>query len=111
MKHPNLEAGDHWDMRQCADMDPEWFFPHKNQGVMWWQNEETKLAMQACRECPIKSACLEFAIENMEDGVWGGTTMAQRLEMRDRAHRAGKPYPYRPYHYSDYAPPRELEAV
>lgn len=33
--------------------------------------------------CPIREACLEFALINNEQyGVWGGSTPAQRLHMR-----------------------------
>lgn len=36
-------------------------------------------AKRVCAACPIASDCLTWALANMEDGVWGGTTKYERL--------------------------------
>jgi WhiB family redox-sensing transcriptional regulator len=36
------------------------------------------LAKRVCSTCPIKTACLEWALEHPEEGVWGGTTRQER---------------------------------
>lgn len=37
-----------------------------------------------CDSCPVKAACLEYAVEHEPDwGVFAGTTPRQRAEMRD----------------------------
>lgn len=35
-------------------------------------------AKRVCSTCPIVSDCLTWAIDNLEDGVWGGTTKYER---------------------------------
>lgn len=37
--------------------------------------------LRACKTCPVQQACLEWAIENDEEGVWAGTTRPQRRRM------------------------------
>ena len=55
----------------CADKPPALFFPSDGVGV--------EVAKRVCEECPVKSECLEFALENRIDhGVWGGTSERQR---------------------------------
>jgi WhiB family redox-sensing transcriptional regulator len=36
-------------------------------------------AKRVCSSCPIVSECLTWAIDNFEDGVWGGTTKFERV--------------------------------
>lgn len=31
-----------------------------------------------CSTCPVRSDCLDFAIENEQQGIWGGTTEDER---------------------------------
>ena len=35
-------------------------------------------AKRVCASCPILSDCLNWAIDNFEEGVWGGTTSWER---------------------------------
>jgi WhiB family redox-sensing transcriptional regulator len=56
---------------KCRDMDPSVFFPSDGVGV--------RTAQLICAECPMKSQCLEYALDNrMDDGVWGGTSERER---------------------------------
>lgn len=43
---------------------------------------DVERAKAVCSACPISSQCLEYAIENHEQGVWGGTTERERLRIR-----------------------------
>lgn len=55
----------------CADHDPSTFFPSDGVGV--------DVARRICETCPVKSACLEYALSNRIDhGVWGGTSERER---------------------------------
>lgn len=59
------------ELRACKDKDVSFFFPTNKGGA--------KKAMKVCETCPVKLACLEFAIVNqIMDGIWGGTTETVR---------------------------------
>lgn len=50
---------------------------------------EIAAAMAVCRPCPVRPACLDFAIANREQfGVWGGMTTRERWQEARR--RAGE---------------------
>ena len=55
------------------------FFPTEISGV--------KRAIAVCAECPVREACLEYALENkIEHGVWGGKSERARATLvRERA--------------------------
>jgi WhiB family redox-sensing transcriptional regulator len=61
-----------WMVRgKCRDMDPAVFFPNDGIGV--------QTAQRICVECPVKVACLEYALANRVDhGVWGGASERER---------------------------------
>lgn len=60
----------------CSETDPEQFFPEKG--------GSSALAKLVCRNCPVIEQCREYAVNSpMEfDGIWGGTTVRQRRELR-----------------------------
>ena len=42
-------------------------------------------AKRTCRECPVESKCLAYAIEaKIEHGIWGGMTPKERRALRKR---------------------------
>jgi WhiB family redox-sensing transcriptional regulator len=63
----------------CADKPPSLFFPSDGVGV--------DVARKVCVDCPVKTACLEYALEHRIDhGVWGGTSERERRRiLRARA--------------------------
>jgi WhiB family redox-sensing transcriptional regulator len=80
-----------WDVEKwrtesaCRDEDVNLFFPAGVTGPAAHQISEAKAI---CARCPVRDACLSFAIEtNQEYGVWGGTTEDERRVLR-RAWRA-----------------------
>lgn len=58
----------------CAQTDPELFFPELG--------GSTHAAKAICAKCPVRAACLAFAVEHVEYGVWGGTSDKQRTALR-----------------------------
>ncbi|MFI6294704.1 WhiB family transcriptional regulator [Nonomuraea sp. NPDC050790] len=66
----------------CRDADPELFFP------ITWEGRPGPAADEArriCQACPVRRACLDWALGTGEpDGMWGGTTPAERRRLRAR---------------------------
>jgi WhiB family redox-sensing transcriptional regulator len=62
----------------CNQSSPAIFFPNDGIGVA--------AAQRICASCPVRVACLEYALTNhFVHGVWGGASERQRLRMqRDR---------------------------
>lgn len=58
----------------CKDKDPNLFFPEDRKGA----NE----AIAICGTCPVRTECLEYAIEtDIRYGVWGGLTSKERRRL------------------------------
>jgi hypothetical protein len=56
---------------------PDAFFPeHGENGMIH------RWAKESCFECPIQKQCLNYALQAHELGIWGGTTLVERAEMR-----------------------------
>ena len=65
----------------CRDLDADIFFPGPG--------GDTDKAKEICFQCPVRRACLEYAIRNNEiHGVWGGKSERQRRKIR-QARREG----------------------
>ena len=70
----------------CAQTDPELFFPEKGGSV--------DAARSVCRACPVRTECLDHALDNPDlDGVWGGTSPRQRKRIRGQNPRPAQPRP------------------
>jgi WhiB family redox-sensing transcriptional regulator len=47
--------------------------------------EQADEAKAVCEKCPVRTACLEFAIAtNQPYGIWGGTNASERRSIRRR---------------------------
>ena len=69
------------DSAACEGLDPNIFVPSEGRG----NNGRTayKKAREFCGKCPVKIECLNFALqENMEFGMFGGTTPRERRSLR-----------------------------
>jgi WhiB family redox-sensing transcriptional regulator len=69
----------------CANVDPELFFPQEmdiGDSKIVSKYGNLAAAKEICSTCPLKAPCLEYAINNSEIGVWGGTTEHQRDDIR-----------------------------
>lgn len=56
-----------WHLSACQGMDTNLFFDKYEIDINIAKNID-----EACISCPVISMCYESAIENKEDGVWGG---------------------------------------
>ncbi|HVV30350.1 MAG TPA: WhiB family transcriptional regulator [Mycobacteriales bacterium] len=73
----DAETGRDWrEAGSCVGADdPDVFFPV--------DNDQLAPARALCRRCPVAGPCLAEALGRAEiDGVWGGTTTAERRSMR-----------------------------
>jgi WhiB family redox-sensing transcriptional regulator len=61
------------------DVDPSIFFPGEGERAVVNQ------ARKICFRCPVRVACLQFAVDHGEVGIWGGTTDYERRNMRRSA--------------------------
>jgi WhiB family redox-sensing transcriptional regulator len=67
----------------CADYPNEWFFGESA--------AKTVRALQICRGCLVRAECLDYAVNNrdaLRNGIWGGTTADERLQLKRAARRA-----------------------
>jgi WhiB family transcriptional regulator, redox-sensing transcriptional regulator len=46
------------------------------------QIAEQNLAKAACKVCPVREECLEYALKWEQYGLWGGLTPGQRRKIR-----------------------------
>ncbi len=68
---PILHAGD-TEVPLCSDHDPDW----------WFEELSFDKAVDVCRRCPVRTKCLNQALEAGETvGVWGGLTPAERASL------------------------------
>lgn len=58
----------------CESLTPD------EMDALFWigKGKSPKKARQFCSSCPVKQQCLEFALVHNEEGIWAGTTQAQR---------------------------------
>lgn len=69
----------------CRGEDPELFFPL---GTGPDAQEQIDVAKKVCRGCPVAQECGTWAMKHgMSDGVWGGTSEADRATLRRRKYR------------------------
>lgn len=68
------------------DVDPRLFFP---------PDEDKGLKQQAAREhcavCPVRAHCFMKAMDLRPEGIWGGTSTAERQKLRKNRSRAHCP--------------------
>ncbi len=72
-----LEAKELWSpYAACRDVSPALFYPEP-----WATAAQVESAKVVCRRCDCREACLAFALETGEQGIWGGTTERERARM------------------------------
>lgn len=62
----------------CVNTDPEAFFPD----MMEHSKYEMAVPRKVCASCPVREACLEWALCHEKEGIWGGLDSAERNRMR-----------------------------
>ena len=69
----------------CLSADPDLFFPISASAAVAPQIARAKAI---CAGCPVRTACLGFAMAHREVlGIWGGTTDEERRKARRAASR------------------------
>ncbi|MER7707467.1 WhiB family transcriptional regulator [Kitasatospora sp. NPDC097605] len=68
---------------RCRDTDPELFFPIGS-GSSFPALAQADEARAVCGRCPVARQCLEWALDAPVEGIWGGTTEAERRTLRRR---------------------------
>jgi WhiB family redox-sensing transcriptional regulator len=62
--------------------EPDLFFPAGTVGPYLEQNQQAK---SICSGCPVRIACLRFALStNQQFGIWGGLDEEERRDVRRR---------------------------
>lgn len=70
-----------WLHAECRGMDPAIFFPERGQ--------DSRPAKACCAACPVRTQCLEDALEHDDHhGIWGGTSERERRRIRYDRRRA-----------------------
>lgn len=63
----------------CRNSDEDQFYPERG------SRARVREAKATCATCPVKDACLSWAMAtNEQHGVWGGLTRRERIELRAR---------------------------
>jgi WhiB family redox-sensing transcriptional regulator len=66
----------------CRDSDPDLFFPLDSDIASEIE------AKRVCRGCPVRSECLDDAVENgMQHGIWGGLNAKERRNLKRRTQK------------------------
>ncbi|MFB7668243.1 WhiB family transcriptional regulator [Kitasatospora sp. NPDC056138] len=70
----------------CRSADTGLFFhPPGERGPA--HDDRDAAAKTVCARCPVRAACLQYALEAREPyGVWGGLTVEERRALRSRRH-------------------------
>jgi WhiB family redox-sensing transcriptional regulator len=82
----------------CAGQPVDTFFPPEpEEGVVTSLKlrraelrEARNHALAFCNLCKVKKKCLDFALDNGEVGIWGGTTERQRQRESEASDRAAR---------------------
>lgn len=70
-----VRSADWMELGKCREVHPRVMYPHDVSG--------TVVAKRVCAGCPVRSECLEWALERNEYfGVWGGTSERERNRLR-----------------------------
>lgn len=67
----------YFESAKCStSLDPDWFFDYEKP-----QGKERK---SYCNDCPVIAECLNYALNVSVLGIWGGTTLEERNEIRKK---------------------------
>lgn len=61
----------------CQGLPDEMFFPPPKIRI----SPEIR---RVCGGCPVRPECLAYALNNCDDGIWGGLTEAERRQIKRR---------------------------
>ena len=70
----NLGTPEFFRNARCKDVDPTLFFAESNSKVAQ--------AKEVCSMCPLRQMCLDWAMKNAEEGIYGALTPRERKKLR-----------------------------
>lgn len=86
-REPVLPPNPGWmDQAACNGTDDPVFFESKNE-----PGKAKAAAILYCNSCPVRVACLAYALKTHSHGIWAGTTMDQRKRLARHRRRAKCP--------------------
>lgn len=66
----------------CKGMPVHWWFPSDRP---WKEQRQcAQMAIDICRDCPMRMECLDYSLVWEPVGIWGGFTEQQRATIRER---------------------------
>lgn len=72
---PDFDPAEWMGDAACKGKPTDWFFPERGQSL-----REQKAV---CAGCPVRQACLDYALEfRVRFGIWGGTSEQERRRLR-----------------------------
>lgn len=96
--HYKTVAPPDWDwpaLAACKGLPTDLFIPDKERGRV------DPLAVQVCAHCDVRDECLQWALDNGEVGLWGGTTDNDRKKIRRAQENKPGPKGAPPPHHSE----------
>ena len=66
----------------CMNVDPELWFPEPGT-----YSKGNTMAKEICVSCRFRQPCLQYAVENRVEGIWGGMGTTEREAYRARLRR------------------------
>jgi WhiB family redox-sensing transcriptional regulator len=91
---PGLVVAAQWEWQlhaACRGCDTDTFFPTTASGWGARQSRPPRHIQRLCDSCPVRIDCLNHALTWNEEGIWGGTTTAQRAAIRRTVRRVRCP--------------------
>ena len=71
----------------CIGIDVNMFFTEDGSSTFIEEN----LLKRTCDACPVKSECLDYALNHAVLGWWGGTSEGQRKRLRQKLNITAEP--------------------
>lgn len=75
------------DQANCVGIDVNMFFTQEGSSTF----EEENFLKRTCDACPVKSECLDYALNHAVLGWWGGTSEAKRRRLRKQLKITAQP--------------------
>jgi len=62
----------------CRELPVDLFFPDSREQ----EEKQQQMLYKVCSACPIFTSCLDYSLHVKVDGIWAGTTAAERRVIR-----------------------------
>lgn len=83
MNDLDIDTGEEWkEHAVCRGLDPDIFFFGIDNRYRKPNIRKIERARTICNQCPVRTECLQAALDGDEYGFWGGTTDNERRTMR-----------------------------